>query len=135
MKERKRLIPKTSKVKMEIIKGFSLKDILILFFLTTVLALVLLSNLRAKGFYLLIILIVGILTIPSMNGRKLYEELIYVLKFLISRKTYARGKKVVKTIKQKCKKREKVVLQDNINDNVVGTVMSFDAKDNEEESQ
>ena len=109
-----RIIPGRTKVSMEIIKGLGLKEIGVLTVGGLLCLLVFLSELEvgAKAIISIVIAMIFLLLVMSFDEDKTYMVLLYVLKFMTSKKVYTRKEKQLNDDKENdkdktAKKKEK----------------------------
>lgn len=88
-----RLIPKKSKVNPTVWLNFTLVDIILMFGLMIVAFLIALSNFEYKWAILLAFVGLSVILFFSDDDERAYMDLIYVLKYVASRKIYEKGKK------------------------------------------
>ena len=89
-----RLIPKKSKVNSTIWLNFTLADIVLAFVLFIIAVLIALSNFKYKWIMLLAYVSISIMMFFSDGEERAYKDLIYMIKYAVSRKSYEKdGKK------------------------------------------
>lgn len=89
-----RLIPKKSKVNSTIWRNFTLADILLAFALFIIAFLIAMSNFKFKWAIMLAFVSISIMMFFSDGDERAYKELAYMMKYVVSRKSYAKdGKK------------------------------------------
>lgn len=89
-----RVIPKKSKVNPTVFRSLTLLDILIMFGLGIIAFIIGMSNFEFKWPMLLVFAGISVMLFFSDNGERMYMDLIYILRYLISIKKYTKeGKK------------------------------------------
>ena len=87
-----RIIPKTTKVKLQFYKGVTIADVLLAVVGLGFLALAVSSNLHGKWIIAMIILVVFAPLFIPIGEMKLYQAVVYGFRYLFSRKTYDKRK-------------------------------------------
>lgn len=88
-----RLIPKNSKVRVSLYKGFSLSDLIIMCIALAAGILIMLSNLPGKFIMLAVFAVFTVCLMIGSDEDKLYRQLWYLIHYLVSRKKYRKGAK------------------------------------------
>jgi len=88
-----RIIPKKSKVNPTVWRDFTLFDILFAFCLGIIAFIIGMSNFKYKWPLLLVYVSVSIMLFLSDNGERMYQDLIYILRFVVSKKKYTKEDK------------------------------------------
>ena len=88
-----RVIPKKSKVNPTVFRSLTLLDILIMFGLGVIAFIIGMSNFEFKWPMLLVYAGISVMLFFSDNGERMYMDLIYILRYLISIKKYTKENK------------------------------------------
>lgn len=88
-----RIIPKKSKFSSTVWQNFTLFDMLFAFALGIVAFLIAMSNFNYKWAILLAYVSISVMLFFSDDGERMYNDLIYMLRFMVSRKKYSKTKK------------------------------------------
>ncbi len=88
-----RIIPKDTKVKLTFYKGITIPDVVLGMISLAIIALTLASNFSWRGYLAIAIFSLTIPLYITINDRRLYVEIGYLLKYLFSRKRYRKGSK------------------------------------------
>lgn len=88
-----RIIPKKSKVNPTVWRDFTLFDILLAFGLGVIAFIIGMSNFKFKWPLLLVYASVSVMLFLSDNGERMYQDLIYILRFVFSKKKYTKEDK------------------------------------------
>jgi len=88
-----RIIPKKSKVNPTVWRDFTLFDILFAFCLGIIAFIIGMSNFKYKWPLCLVYVSVSIMLFLSDNGERMYQDLIYILRFVVSKKKYTKEDK------------------------------------------
>lgn len=88
-----RIIPKNSKIKIALFKWLSLLDMLIMCGMLLIGMLILLSNFSHKWIMLAVFLIFCIVMFIGEDEDRTYNQLAYLIRYFVSRKTYIKGEK------------------------------------------
>ncbi len=88
-----RIIPKKSKVNPTVWRNFTLLDIVLAFGLGMIAFLIAMSNFRYKWAELLAFASISVMLFFSDNGERMYNDLIYMIRYFVSRKKYTKGAK------------------------------------------
>lgn len=87
-----RIIPKSTKVKLQFYKGVTIADVILAVVALGFLALAVSSNLQSKWIISIVILVVFAPLFIPIGEIKLYQAVVYGVKYLFSRKTYQKVK-------------------------------------------
>ena len=93
-----RIIPKRTKVKMQFYKGIGIYDVLLGIVALAFLALTLTSNLPNRFIIALVILIIVAPMYIPIGEIKVYQAIVYAIKFLVADKSFSKNKKNKKHI-------------------------------------
>lgn len=93
-----RLIPKKTRLNATIWKGFTLLDIGLAFILLAVAFLLVLSNLTFKWYALIVLVPFCVVLFFSSDDERAYTQLVYLVRYAVSRKRYDKTKKHKKNI-------------------------------------
>ena len=86
-----RIIPKNTKVKLQFYKGVTIADVILAVFALAMLALAVSSNLQSKWIIAMVILVVFAPLFIPIGEIKLYQALVYGLKYTFSRKKFKKA--------------------------------------------
>ncbi len=87
-----RIIPKNTKVKLQFYKGVTIADVILAVVALGFLALAVSSNLQSKWIISIVILVVFAPLFIPIGEIKLYQAVVYGVKYLFSRKNYQKAK-------------------------------------------
>lgn len=87
-----RIIPKNTKVKLQFYKGVTIADVILAIIALGFLALAVSSNLQAKWIITMVILVVFAPMFIPIGEIKLYQAVVYGIKYVFSRKSYKKAK-------------------------------------------
>lgn len=87
-----RIIPKNTKVKLQFYKGVTIADVMLAVIALGFLALAVSSNLQSKWIISMVILVVFAPMFIPIGEIKLYQAVVYGVKYLFSRKNYKKAK-------------------------------------------
>lgn len=86
-----RLIPKNSKVKTSIWKGFTLIDVIIASVAFALVLVILMSNIPNNWYLVFVVVILTFLLLIGSEGSRVYHDLGYIAKYLVQKKRFTKA--------------------------------------------